>query len=121
MYSASTPPMLSPSRHLAATRLGECDEQPAERERLDDAYGPLLSRQVDPGSRYSVVRVSDVELAYTDYALHVAALSDAWDAGLVPSGAASTSGRDLPDEAPGLRGVDCDFRFVSPQLVSRRS
>ena len=107
--------MLTPSRHLAATRV-ECDEHPGERDRLDAAYGPLLSRQIDPGSRYSRVRVSDVELAYTDYDLHVAALSDAWDAGLVPSGSAATSGRDLPAEAPGLRGVDCDFRFVSAQL-----
>lgn len=107
--------MLTPSRHLAATR-PECDEHPAQRERLDEAYGPLLARQIDPDSRYSVVRVSDVELAYTDYDLHVAALSDAWDAGHVPSGSPAAPGRDLPVEAPGLRGVDCDFRFVSPQL-----
>ena len=84
------------------------------RERWAAAYGPLLAGQLEPARRYSILRVGTAEFAYTGYDQFVQALKQAWAVGLVPELRPSALGRDLPDVAPGLRGVDSDLCGLDP-------
>jgi hypothetical protein len=74
----------------------------------------LLARQLEPFRRYSIVRVGSAEFAYTRYDQFVQALAQAWDVGLVPEPRPSALGRELPEAAPLLRGVDLDLATVDP-------
>jgi hypothetical protein len=74
-----------------------------------DSYGRLVAEQLAPDRRYSLVRVGEVEFAFTDFDAYVRALSQVWDAGLVPEPLATALGRDLPGVAPRLQGVNVDL------------
>jgi hypothetical protein len=89
-----------------------------ERRRQDEAekrwreagYPPEVVEVLRPDVRYSIVRVGDVEYAFSDHDKYVAALGAIWAAGLVPDhGPSSVPGSDLPDVALRLRGVDLDL------------
>jgi hypothetical protein len=74
-----------------------------------DLYGPETAARLVPDVRYALVRAGAVEFAYVDYDAYVRALSQIWDAGLVPQPLPRTLGTDLPKVAPNLRGVDADL------------
>jgi hypothetical protein len=73
------------------------------------AYGRLLSLQLEPMRRYTILRVGAAEFAYTRYDQFVEALAQAWAEDLPAEQRPSVLGRDLPAGAPGLRGVDSDL------------
>ena len=83
------------------------------RERLNrdwlEAYGPLVAEQLDADRRYSVIRAGAAEYAFADYDRYVRALSQLWDAGVVPATLPSALGSELLDVAPHLQGVDVDL------------
>lgn len=78
------------------------------------AYGQLLASQLEPSRRYSIVRIGMAEFAYTRYNQLVEALGQAWALGFVPESRPSVLGRDLPDAAPELRGIDVDLTRLEP-------
>jgi len=73
-------------------------------------YEPVVAEQLRPDTRYSIVRLRDVQYAFTTYEAHARALGQIWDAGLLPeSGPTAVLGADLPEVAPKLLGVDTDL------------
>jgi hypothetical protein len=84
------------------------------RERWTAAYGRLLAMQLEPTRRYSMLRVGAAEFAYTRYDHFVQALAEMWAAGRPVEQRPSVLGSDLPDAAPGLRGVDSDLGGMDP-------
>lgn len=87
------------------------------RKRWAEAYGELLASQLEPSRRYSIVRIGTAQFAYTRYDQLVEALGRAWALGFVPESHRSVLGRDLPDAAPDLRGVDSDLTELNrPEL-----
>jgi hypothetical protein len=90
---------------------------PDKHERCVDSFGPLIAEQLRPGRRYALIRVGHAEFAYSDSDRFLRALGQAWSAGYVPDPLPSTLGRDLPDVAPNLRGVDCDLGDLTPSDV----
>jgi hypothetical protein len=86
-------------------------------------YGPELIERLRWDRSYSVLRIGNLELAYSDYGAFRAALGAAWDAGYVPApGHSSVRGADLPDVAPSLSGLDVDLssQDVLPPRHQRR-
>jgi hypothetical protein len=87
----------------------------AEKRWRKAGYPPEVVEALQAERRYSIVRVGDVEYAFSDYDRYVSALREAWAAGLVPHhGPSSVLGIDLPDVAPRLRGVDVDLVAQRP-------
>jgi hypothetical protein len=78
-------------------------------ERWVDRYGALVAEQLESDRLYTLVRIGAAEFAFTRYERYVAALGQAWKAGLVPEALPSARGAELPDAAPNLRGVDPDL------------
>jgi hypothetical protein len=86
-----------------------------------ERYGPLVAEQLEPYKRYTLLRVGELQYAYTSYERCVQSLGDAWDAGLVPRlGRGGVRGVDLPDVAPRLQGVDSDLGELRPPDVASR-
>ena len=82
----------------------------AEERWRDAGYATEVIDRLHWDRRYSVLKIGELELAYSDYRGFVAALHAAWDAGYVPAaGHSSVRGADLPDAAPSLSGVDVDL------------
>lgn len=84
------------------------------RDRWTAAYGRLLAMQLEPGRRYSMLKVGAAEFAYTRYDQFVEALAEMWAAGRSVEQRPSVLGRELPDAAPGLRGIDSDLGRMDP-------
>jgi hypothetical protein len=109
----------------AVTTLGAMSVHapPAETpyERWVEAYGPLLAEQLQADCSYAVIRVEAVEFAYSEYDRYLRALAQAWEAGFAPDVLPSTLGRDLPQVAPALRGVNVDLSGLeSPDVEPAR-
>ena len=85
-----------------------------------EVYGPLVAEQLDPDRQYALVRIGSVEFAYTGYDQYLRALGQAWEAGFVPDPLPTSKGRDLPEVAPGLCGVDLDLGDLSPSDLEPR-
>ena len=92
-----------------------------ERQRWIDHYGPVLAEQLDPGQRYSVVKVGIAEFAYTSYDGSVRALRQIWSAGLVPESLSSVASSKLLEIAPNLRALDADLSGLQASDVERSS
>jgi hypothetical protein len=90
-------------------------------ERWIDRYGPVLAEQLQPDTRYSLVRLGAAEFAYTTYDGYVRALGQAWSAGFVPQPLGLVEGSRLLEVAPNLRAVDADLSDVQPSDVERSS
>jgi len=84
------------------------------RDRWRAAYGPDVAAALDSDARYSLVRVGEVDYAYTDYNAYVRALGQIWAAGLVADHCTGALGTELLDAAPNLRGVDLDLADMNP-------
>ena len=71
------------------------------------AYGEKVAAHLRADQRYSIVRVGESVLAFSDYDGYVLAMRDAWDSGLVPeSGPVNVLGWSLPESVPVLHAVD---------------
>jgi hypothetical protein len=79
-----------------------------------DLYGPQIAGQLRPDHRYSLIKVGAAEFAYSDYGTYLRALGQAWDAGFVPDPLPSALGRELPEMAPNLKGLDTDLSDFEP-------
>jgi hypothetical protein len=101
--------MPGPSPQFAGVPRGSKDAAAYLRERWAAAYGELLSLQLEPARRYSILRVGNAEFAYTRYDHFVEALAHAWAAGRAVEQRPSVLGSELPGAAPGLRAVDADL------------
>ena len=76
----------------------------------EEFYEPVVAAQLKADAHYSIIRIRDVQYAFTTYEAHARALGQIWDAGLVPeSGPTAVLGADLPEVAPKLQGVDTDL------------
>jgi hypothetical protein len=84
------------------------------RDRWRAVYGPDVAEALDSDTRYSLVRVGEVDYAYTDYNAYVRALGQIWAAGLVADHCTGAVGAELLDAAPNLRGVDLDLADMNP-------
>jgi hypothetical protein len=73
---------------------------------------------IDPDRLYSLIRVQQVEFAYTVHDAFVRALGQIWDAGLVPEPLPSATGAQLRDRAPNLAGIDVDLADLKPDDVA---
>ena len=83
-------------------------------------YGPLVAEQLDPDRKYALIRIGSTEFAYTGFDGYLRALGQAWEAGFVPDPLPTSKGRDLPEVAPGLCGVDLDLGDLSPSDLEPR-
>ena len=92
-----------------------------EGQRWIDHYGPVLAGQLDPGHRYSVVKVGIAEFAYTSYDGCVRALQQIWSAGLMPQSLRSVASSKLLEIAPNLRALDADLSGLQASDVERSS
>ncbi len=82
----------------------------AEERWRDAGYAPELIEKLRWDRCYTLLRIGDVEFAYSDYLGFRSALRAVWDAGYVPApGHGSVRGADLPDVAPSLSGLDVDL------------
>jgi hypothetical protein len=84
------------------------------RDRWRAVYGPDVAEALESDTRYSLVRVGEVDYAYTDYDAYVRALGQIWAAGLVADHCTGALGTELLDAAPNLRGVDLDLADMNP-------
>ena len=110
--------MSGPSPQIARLTRSKRHAAAHVRDRWVAAYGPLLAAQLEPSRRYSILRIGTAEFAYTRYDQYVQALGQAWAVGFVPEPRPSALGSDLPDAAPGLRGVDSDLCGLDPANVA---
>jgi hypothetical protein len=79
-----------------------------------DSYGPVIAAQLDADLRYTLIEVGRSQFAFTDQRHYLRALGRAWDAGFVPKPLPSALGRELPQAAPQLSGVDVDLSDLRP-------
>jgi hypothetical protein len=84
------------------------------RDRWRAVYGPDVADALDGDTRYSLVRVGEVDYAFSDYHAYVRALGQIWAAGLVADNCTGALGTELLDVAPNLRGVDLDLADMNP-------
>jgi hypothetical protein len=96
----------------------------ADRHRMSSVRDESRRKPVPSGgdrptpARYSVLRVGDADFAYGDHDRFVAALGQAWDAGLVPEPRPSATAAELRT-MPKLRGIDVDLSDLTAADVAR--
>jgi hypothetical protein len=105
--------MIARDKRFVRVRSDRPGEAVRDRERLIDAYGKFLARQIEPERRYRLIRMAGADFAYTNYGQYARALRDVWAAGLVPETPSAVVGKALPRAAPRLRGVDSDLAALS--------
>jgi hypothetical protein len=83
-----------------------------------ELYGPTIAAQLEADRRYSLIAVGAVQFAYSDFGLYLRALGQTWDGGFVPEPMPSAPGRDLPEVAPNLQGVDAELGALTEADVA---
>ena len=79
-------------------------------QRWEEVYEAAIVEKLEWDRAYWIIRLGESEFAFTGYERYVAALGEAWGAGLAPDhGPGPVRGADLPDVAPSLRGVDIEL------------
>lgn len=100
--------------------LGSKAQADTQHECWRDMYGEEVASKLDPRAHYTLVSIGSVQFAFTRYHVLVRALTNAWDAGHVPTcGPGGVAASDLLEAAPALRGVDTDLGDLRPSDVER--